>query len=184
MTNRPDTASPSNETSARPKVLRRPQQFSRKPAATEIDLTAAPLTSSPQAAAEAAAEAALPARNPGRRASDVRQPTPKEPHWQEDSRFGMALIFGVVFVNLVLALLLPLMHKPQSIRVPATTQLSGTAAMPSPTAHRGESGVRVYSEKNDYERARMDLNALPDEYNDFATSPEEMPAPTARGMEQ
>lgn len=179
MTIRPDHPSLSNETSARPKVLRRPQQFSRKPAATEIDLTAAPLSSTP-----AAPESSMPARNPGRRATDVRQPTPKEPHWQEDSRFGMALIFGVVFVNLVLALLLPLMHKPQAVRVPATTQLTGTAAMPSPTAHRGESGVRVYSEKNDYERARMDLNALPDDYNDFATSPDDMPAPTARGMEQ
>lgn len=179
MTSKPGSPSPSNEANARPKVLRRPPQFSRKPAATEIDLAAAPVSSQ-------ASEPTLPARNPGRRASDVAVPARREEatHWQEDSRFGMALIFGVVFVNLGLALLLPLMQKPQAVRVPATTLLGGTAAMPSPTKHSGESGVRVYREQNDYERARMDLNALPDEYNDFTTDPDDMPAPTARGMEQ
>ena len=179
MSIKPGSTSPSNEASARPKVLRRPQQFSRKTSATEIDLTAAPISASQTT------EPALPARNPGRRASDVAVPTRRdEPHWQEDSRFGMALIFGVVFVNLGLALLLPLMHKPQAVRTPATTLLGGTAAMPSPTKHSGESGVSVYREQSDYERARMDLNALPDDYNDFATDPKDIPAPTARSMEQ
>lgn len=178
MTIKHDNPSPAHEASARPKVLRRPQQFSRKAAPAEIDLAAAPLTAQP-------AEPPLPARNPGRRATDINVPTRREePHWQEDSRFGMALIFGVVFVNLVLALLLPLMHKPQIIRVPATTLLSGSASMPSPTKDTGESGVKVYRETNDYERARMDLNALPDDYNDFSTDPNDMPAPTARSMEQ
>lgn len=177
MTIKPDSPALPSESSARPKVLRRPQQFSRKPGAMEIDLAAAPVS--------APAEPPLPGRTPGRRATDVNQPTRREePHWQEDSRFGMALIFGVVFVNLVLALLLPLMHKNQVIRVPATTILGGTASMPSPTAHRGKSDVTVYSESTEHDRERMDINTLPDEYNDFSTNPADMPAPTARSMEQ
>ena len=96
----------------------------------------------------------------------------------------MALIFGVVFVNLALALALPLMHKHQVVRVPATTIISGTASMPSPTAHQGESDVTVYSESSDPDRDRMDIDTLPNDYNNFSTDPKDMPAPTARSMEQ
>lgn len=177
MTSKPDSPALPGETNARPKVLRRPQQFSRRPGTMEIDLAAAPVSVS--------SEPARPSLSPGRRAADAPIPARREEsHWQEDSRFGMALIFGVVFVNLVLVLLLPLMQRPQAANAPATTLLGGTAAMPSPTAHRGESDITVYSESTDRNRERMDIDTLPADYNDFATDPADMPTPTARRMEQ
>ena len=174
----PTNAPVTNGTNARPKVLRRPQHFARKPSLED-----------PPATAEAAIPALvaeplpLPARSAGRRAGD-RAPEPaKEPHWQEDSRFGIALILLVAAINLILALSLPLMQKPRSHRGPATTYLSGAASMPAPIARTSAAGVTVYSEPQTGEaRARMDLQALPEEYNDFSTSPDTVPAPRARSL--
>ena len=176
MTSKPHSPALPGDTGARPKVLRRPQHFSRRPGAMEIDLAAAPASASnePEALSQS------PDRRAGTTSISARR---DDSHWQEDSRFGMALIFGVVFVNLVLVLLLPLMQRPQAARMPATTLLGGTAAMPSPTAHGGESDITVYSESTDRNRERMDINSLPADYNDFATDPADMPTPTARRME-
>lgn len=169
-------SSPPTDAAARPKVLRRPAQFSRKPGAPEPAPEPAPLP---------VTEASFPNRNPGRRASDMPRPVPViEPHWSEDSRFGMALIFGVAFVNLVLALILPLIHKPQAVRVPATTMLGGEAALPAPTARRGGPDITIYSGAEERQRNRMDLESLPEDYNDFSTRPEDMPAPTARSLSE
>lgn len=176
MSSRPDTTHAA-DSAARPKVLRRPAQFSRRPGAPEPAPEPAPLP---------ATEAAFPTRNPGRRASDTpRQSTPAiEPHWSEDSRFGMALILGVAFVNLLLALSLPLMNTPQTVRVPATTMLSGEASLPAPTARRGGPAITIYSGAQARERDRMDLESLPEDYNDFNTSLDDMPAPTARRLNE
>lgn len=167
---------PVTDAAARPKVLRRPAQFSRRAGAPEPAPEAEPLP---------VTEASFPTRSHGRRAGDAPRPaTVVEPHWSEDSRFGIALIVGVAFVNVVLALVLPLIHKPQAIRVPATTMLGGEAALPAPTALRNGSGVTVYSESNAQERSRMDLESLPADYNDFSTPLEDMPAPTARSLRE
>ncbi len=167
---------PAPDTAARPKVLRRPAQFSRKPG----EPVAAPAPEKLPVT-----EAAFPNRGPGRRAGDgPRTSMLVEPHWSEDSRFGMALILGVAFVNLVLALILPLIHKPQAVRVPATTMLGGEASLPSPTSRRTGPDVTVYSGADARERSRMDLESLPEDYNDFSTNPEDMPAPTARSLSE
>lgn len=173
MMTEPQTG-PATTDGARPKVLRRPQQFSRKSDAN------GGVADKPLSATE---DAPLTERSPGRRASDIaaRAPVRAEPGWQEDSRFGMALILVVAVINLVLALLLPLMHKPAPERAPNTTMLGGTAAMPAPKTDR-KSRVTVYTEPSN-EGDRMDLNALDDEYNGFSTSPSDMPAPTARSIE-
>lgn len=162
------------DASARPKVLRRPAQFSRRAGAPEP---------APEPEKLPVTDASFPQRGPGRRAGDTPRQAPAiDPHWSEDSRFGIALIVGVAFVNLVLGLTLPLMHKPQAIRVPATTMLGGEASLPAPTARRGSSGVTIYSGAQERERNRMDLESLPDDYNDFSTSLDDMPAPTARTL--
>lgn len=167
---------PATDTGARPKVLRRPAQFSRRAGAPEPAPEPAPLP---------VTDASFPSRSAGRRAGDApRQGSTVEPHWSEDSRFGIALIVGVAFVNLVLALILPLMHKPQAVRVPATTMLSGEASLPAPTTRRTGSGVTVYSESDERKRNRMDLESLPEDYNDFNTSLDDMPAPTARTLNE
>lgn len=164
------------DSGARPKVLRRPGQFARKPGAPEP---------APEPEKLPVTEASFPNRSHGRRAGDAPRPSVAvEPHWSEDSRFGLALIFGVVLVNIVLGLLLPLMHKPQAVRVPATTMLEGEAALPAPTAHRHGSGVMVYSESDERKRNRMDLESLDEDYNDFDTRLEDMPAPTARSLRE
>lgn len=174
MSSNSDT--PASDSAARPKVLRRPAQFSRRPGAPEPAPEPEPLP---------VTEASFPTRSYGRRAGDTPRPTPiVEPHWSEDSRFGIALILGVVLVNAVLVVFLPLMHKPQALRVPATTMLSGEAALPAPTTRRGGSGITIYSDASERERNRMDLESLPDDYNDFSTRPEDMPAPTARDWDE
>jgi hypothetical protein len=172
MNSRPD--SPAAPDAARPKVLRRPAQFSRRSGAPDPAPEPEPLP---------ATQAAFPTRTPGRRAGDAARPTPPiEPHWSENSRFGMALILGVAFVNLALALSLPLIHKPRAERVPATLMLGGEAALPAPTAQRNGPAITIYS--GTQERERMDLDSLPDAYNDFSTSVDDMPAPTARRLNE
>lgn len=175
MSFRTDSPTPA-DSGARPKVLRRPAQFSRRAGAPEPMPEPEPLP---------VTDASFPTRSPGRRAGDAPRTAPViEPHWSEDSRFGIALIVGVAFVNLVLALLLPLIHKPQVVRVPATTMLSGEAALPAPTTRRNGSGVTVYSESDERKRNRMDLESLPEDYNDFSTDLNDMPAPTARTLSE
>lgn len=90
------------EMTARPKVLRRPSQFStpvNTPAAQPVNLPVPVLQSTEQPA--------------GIRSSP----------WQEDGRFGLALVLILLVVNLALMLWLPHLRQP-----PAATDFSALAA--------------------------------------------------------
>lgn len=162
----PPTA-PHEETSAKPKVLRRPAQFSRKGAAT------------PEQPAPHLAEAALPTMPH----VSPRMPTASvtSPHWQEDGRFGMTMVAVVLAVNVLLSLLLPLVNPHVRLEAPATMRLNNNAAMPA-THRNPQQSVRVYTEPNHQQGDGWDLNSLAEDYNEFTTSPSEMPAPTAREL--
>jgi hypothetical protein len=128
-----DERRPAREPLPRPKVMRRPAQFST-PAPTPV--TAAP----------AASQAPVIAPH-----EDMRI-TPPEPvlalpvvataarSWQDDARFGLVLAATLLFVNAALMLWLP--HLKQT-HIPAPTAV--VAVTPAAPAARAEAGVTVYS---------------------------------------
>ena len=159
----PPTA-PHEEASAKPKVLRRPAQFSRK-AALPVEPAAPHLADIP-----------VPAMAPRSHAA-----TPATPHWQEDGRFGMTMVAVVLVVNVLLSLLLPLVNPHVRLEAPATMRLNNNAAMPA-THRNPQQAVRVYTEPNHQQGDGWDLNSLAEDYNEFTTSPSDMPAPIAREL--
>ena len=104
-------------------------------------------------------------------------------NWQEDGRFGLALVLIVLVVNVALSFALPFIGapKPTNATAQATRSLPEKASMPSAMNPAGSSGVQVYSEPN-HDNA-MTLRTLPSDYNEFDTSPDAMPAPKARQLE-
>lgn len=94
----------------------------------------------------------------------------------------MAMIAVVLVVNLLLSLLLPLVNPHVRLEAPATMRLNNNAAMPATHRTRQDEAVRVYTEPNHEQGDRWDLNSLAEDYNEFATSPSEVPAPTAREL--
>lgn len=158
---------PADEAGNRPKVLRRPAQFSRKSAPVVAVPDTTPLVvSTPRVAKQA--------------------PVSTATAWQEDGRFGVMLIVVVALINLLLSLLLPLIGKPQHAgNTLRTTTINSNASMPSAMSTGQPSGVTVYSDPTDAAaRDGMDIDQLPEDYNEFTTSPKDMPAPTARRVDE
>lgn len=155
------------ETAARPKVLRRPTQFSHKAAPPP-----APAISLPP----------LPAAPPAARPATL--PTVIGTSWQEDGRFGALLILIVLLVNVLLAFTLPYLGHPVQVEAASKVTLSNSNAMPSAVSS-GTTPITVYSEPKalDDTENSMDLNTLPEEHNSFTTSPDDVPAPAARALE-
>lgn len=158
-----------SEPQARPKVMRRPPQFSRKP---EI---AAPLAAAPISTADPLPAMAPPAAP---RASF-------QPGWQEDGRFGVLVIACLLLFNILLAFTLANIPHRTADRGPATVTLMNNASMPSAIRRPQAANVTVYSEpKLLSESSSMDLENLPEEHNDFSVSPRDVPAPTARALDE
>lgn len=163
--------SAASEPQARPKVLRRPAQFSRK--ADPLVSDAAPISTP-----------AAPSLSPVP-VSTARSIVKFAPGWQDDGRFGVAIIFCLVLFNVVLAFTLS--HTPRETvsSGPSTVTLMNNASMPSAVRHGPDSGVTVYSEpRTPGEGSSMDLEELSDEHNDFSVSPNDIPAPTARALDE
>lgn len=159
------------EPQAKPKVLRRPAQFSRR--ADAVDETA-PLPAS------------IVPNSPAPHAAQSRMTMPMARSWQEDGRFGVFAIGCVVLFNLFLALVLPHIAPEESATGPSTAILMNNAAMPSAMKQAHEANVTVYSEPDQDadDSGRMDLDALPEEHNDFSVSPKDIPPPTARALDE
>ncbi len=147
-------------TAARPKVLRRPAQFSgsRLPALREQPAPA------PQAA----------------------PPVPRVGRaWQDDVRFGLALIISLIVLNVLMILLVPhLPHRKDMLTEKENSgALFGNAAMPQPVSGGTPSDVTVYAEPHADESGRQfDLNQVDPAQNDLSVSPKDTPAPTARPL--
>jgi hypothetical protein len=151
-----------NDAVAKPKVLRRPPQFSHR---RESDSTA--LVTDPPITEK-------------KNALTVRLPILP---WQEDGRFGVALIATIALANLVLALLLT--RQPTTEPVTSViTQHATAASMPSATGSDNPTQVTIYSEPEMIEESarRMSLEALSKNDNDFNVSPAEFPVPVARAL--
>lgn len=160
ITSKPAAPAPL-EPPARPKVLRRPAQFSRM---------AAPIART------------TPEKTPKATASTPEQTRPAA-SWQEDNRFGLVLIGLLVVANLALIFATPLLvHDGTGTPASSVTIVSGTAMPSAMTTERQR--ITMYSDPEmlqENER-RMDLNQLPPEHNDFSVSPYEVPPPEARAF--
>ncbi|MEJ0009931.1 MAG: hypothetical protein WDN72_05050 [Alphaproteobacteria bacterium] len=165
--NAPASARPSGgEEAVRPKVLRRPAQFSR---AVPVPLAAEP---PPTPVAN------LPA---------LATPTPAMGRaWQEDVRFGLALIVSLFFINLVMVWLVP--HLPGTDAAADDAGGNGitfgNAVLPQEVT-RSPSAVTLYTEPNVDRNAgdQFDLNRLDPKTNNFSVSPKDIPAPKARALD-
>jgi hypothetical protein len=162
----PTRTAGADEPAARPKVLRRPSQFSHVPATP----------------AEAPPEQQLPALLPNARPA----PAATVSHgWQEDSRFGLLLIAVLVVVNGALALLLPLLPAPDFHSEPNTLQQNTQATMPSSHAKATKEPITIYAEPRTRTRDDgMSLDSLPSDYNIFETEPATLPVPRARSIDE
>ncbi|MFM9889685.1 MAG: hypothetical protein ACKVOE_03435 [Rickettsiales bacterium] len=119
-----------DQAAVRPKVMRRPAQFSQPtpPVVAETQLAALPVVSEPSLAR-------LPRTYP----------------WQDDGRFGLALVAILVVVNLALLLWLPhLLPQPIATATRNPLVMLGQAAAPTPaplpvTLYAQPSRARLYT---------------------------------------
>lgn len=115
---------PTAEPLARPKVMRRPTQFSSAPA---------PVFTPPPAPTPNLADERLPEPK-----STLPAATPAPRGWQDDARFGLLLVLTLVVVNAALMLWLP--HLKQTPAAPVAAPV--LAETPTPLAPRT---VTVYT---------------------------------------
>lgn len=154
-----------HEAPPRPKVMRRPAQFSRaRPAQPAAELVPQPQEPAP---------AALPA-------------AAKPRAWQEDGRFGLILITTLAIVNLLLVQLLSFLPAATSRNENTTgTILFGVSAMPQ-AVKQDTSDITVYADPRAEGRlaTEFDLNRLDPTQNELSVSPKDIPAPRARALDK
>ena len=154
-----------SEAPVRPKVLRRPAQFSRAPS---------PMPSAP------AEQAKLPAT----RAAAI--PPHDTVAWHEDSRFGLVLLVLVVLANAALVAFIPYLP---SLHTPPSNSTRGVAsfdssAMPNAISGRHPSKVTTYADPDAEKRLSREFNLqqYAPEQNGFSVSPKDIPAPRAESL--
>lgn len=165
------TGEAAGETIARPKLSRRPASFSRPAPDTAPLATSAlmPLEPLPLAAASAPVRPASPAA-----------PTA----WQEDARFGIAMLLLVALVNIALVYSLPLLPHTEATVQPS--QVAAKAPSMPEAVGRGPDGVTLYSQPVEERRTwqQFDLRRTRTEQNTLSVSPSDFPAPTARALDR
>ena len=133
------------EAVSRPKVMRRPATFS---APNHLE----PLPSEPV--------------NLAPRVGHGQAPTPSRA-WQDDGRFGVALLTLILLINIALALVIPSPHRDAASvaeKMAATPAGDGTTLMPAATA-RDRATVTIYAQPTD------NKNSPP-----FADAPQTLPS--------
>lgn len=145
---------------ARPKVMRRPLQFSHGIAPIDAVPEPAPKETKPAAAAHSA-----------------------ERIWQDDPLFGLVLILALAGVNLVLMLLVPYLNPPKL----SEERMGGTLAASSsmPPEKQDTTHVTTYADPAASERLtnEFDLNRVNPEQNELSVSPKDIPPPRARALD-
>lgn len=158
-----------NGEAPRPKFSRRPASFSRPqpgggsvaPATDEVLLTpSVPVTP-----------------------ATVRPVVPTPTPWQEDARFGVAMLVLVLLVNLALVYGLPLLPSGQYPSEGPKQAIAKAPTMPDAMGRRG--GVTLYSQPEEERRTiyLLDLRNT-SEQNTLSVSPHDIPAPTARALDE
>ena len=164
----PDEAA---ETAARPKFSRRPASFSRAsapaPASTVSDV---PTFITPEAAPLAPL------------APKFKPIVPPERHaWQEDARFGIAMLLIVLLVNVLLVSLLR--HLPDRAQDSPVTTIAKAPTMPQQIGEDG-SGVTLYSQPEAERQTIEQLDLRNHDGGELSVSPQDIPAPTARALDK
>ncbi len=151
------------EPAARPKFSRRPASFSR-----------------------ADMPPALP--EPGPMPTDIpaiaRRVEKNEPSgaaWQEDTRFGIAMLLLVLIVNVLLVY--GLAHLPGGRHELAATEMPAKESPMPPVADDAESGVTLYSQPEAEQRTIEQLDLRNHDGGTLSVSPQDIPAPTARALD-
>lgn len=175
----PPPTAPAGSPPAKPKVLKRPAQFSRTSApmpqpSTNLDETADE---------RRAAERRSTDRRAGAKALTIRLPSLP---WQEDGRFGMILILTIAAINVVLALALTRQQAPTMLQhsAPDISLRANNVSMPAMNRN-SDSAVTVYSEPGTLEESArtMTLDALSKNDNDFSIPADQSPPPVARALD-
>ncbi|MFA6920721.1 MAG: hypothetical protein WC216_02670 [Gallionella sp.] len=151
-----------HDAAPRPKLARRPASFARTTA------TVMPIHDEPLAPPAAT--------NPKTHLTPINA-------WQEDARFGVAMLIIIVLVNAALVYGLPLLPATNSDNSPS--QVAGKApTMPSAMSTRNE-GVTMYSQPEQERRTiyLLDLRNAASEQNALSVSPNDIPPPTARALD-
>lgn len=163
------TGEAGGEAAPRPKFSRRPASFSR--AAPPAAAMAEP---APAQAAHSSTDLVL--RPEPIPASTAHRP---ETAWQEDARFGVAMLVLVLLVNLALIYGLPLLPRPspaspteQVVKIPTMPDAMGSTP----------AGVTLYSQPAEERRTVFDLHQSGGEQNALSVSPDDIPAPQARPL--
>lgn len=161
------TGEGAGEPASRPKFSRRPASFSRPP--SEDGPVAVP-----------AASEKLPVPVPAAAAAST---TPHGTPWQEDARFGIALLIVVVIINTALVWGLPLL--PDHTVRSGPTQVTAKAPTMPDAIGREEGHVTLYSQPEEERRTiyLLDLRNT-SEQNTLSVSPYDIPAPRARAIER
>ena len=112
--------------------------------------------------------------------------TPQQRPWQDDSRFGMALLGIVLVINLLLAIAIPAPHRDTvAFTEKAVSTNDSGNFMPAPTS--GEHApITIYAQPEDGRRSTQffDLRQIPPSQNSLSVSPKDIPAPTAQALDQ
>jgi hypothetical protein len=156
----PSSPSIATEGSARPKIMRRPAQFSG---------------SLPAAIPALPAIAAAPTKP---------ETAPTRPAWQDDGRFGVALVLSILVVNIALMILLPrLGHTSEgSIAAPPSSISSVMPDIGNNVDGADNAAVTLYAPADAPRRTSFDLGHLDDAQNKLSVSPRDVPAPRARAL--
>ncbi len=114
-----------SEPLVRPKVMRRPAHFS----ATTVAKTPAPSAPAPARPRDTASENENLAASPAAPAAST---SPAQKPWQDDIRFGIALLSILVLVNFALIMWLPHMRTPSAQGTTQTVVTTPAAQAPKP----------------------------------------------------
>lgn len=150
------------ENTSRPKFARRPASFARE---------------SGQSPPPPAETRILPITATEARATEL----PTTP-WQEDTRFGIVLLVLIAIVNAALVYGLPLLKHHETI----ATEQAATKSPTMPNALNRDGNVTLYAQPEHERRTiyLLDLRNTKGEENALGTSPDDMPVPTARALDQ
>ncbi len=113
--------------------------------------------------------------------------TPQYRPWQDDGRFGIALLAIVVIINVLLAVAIPSPHRaPISFAEKATIAHSDNDSFMAAPTTKEHATVTIYAQPSDDRRSTQffDLRQLPSSQNSLSVSPHDMPAPNAQALDQ
>ena len=156
----PSAPSVAEDGASRPKFSRRPASFS--PAEVREELPARVVRMQPEKPKPSVAVTATP--------------------WQEDIRFGLALVALLLLANLGIIYLMPLLN----VREPRESIRDTTVTSESvPHSAGDDSGVTVYAQPEE-ERSipqQLNLQNASGAQNELSTSPHQFPPPVAQPMD-